>query len=298
MNKYRLISLAAVVSVIGFTLPAIPAAAADNSGLNVDVYTYEGAISPDRSATYTLCPNAWTHVDNIDADFDQLGSVAGCQPDQVIVHYTGFVTFPDSGSYSFIDLADDGSWMSLDGNAVISGDWVDKGRDGGTYPDIAIVGGQEYAIDAWFYEHGGGASNTLQYMLQGRDTNWITVPTAFFKTVSVPQVMDVAFDTEGGDAISTVTYHNGDPGLVLPTPTKEGFVFSGWAKDSLDGLIIDTETYTPDTAVTLHAIWTKIMVDYVKRTLAETGVSPWPLTMLALLLVVGGLVVIRKTKRS
>jgi uncharacterized repeat protein (TIGR02543 family)/LPXTG-motif cell wall-anchored protein len=188
--------------------------------------------------------------------------------------------------------------MALDGNAVITGDWYDKGRGGNPYQNNAIVGGQEYAIDAWFYENGGGANATLQYMLEGRDSDWITVPTAFFKTVSVPQVVDVAFDTEGGDAISPITYNNGDAALVLPTPTKEGFVFSGWAKDSLVGLIIDSETYTPDASVTLHAIWTKIVVDDVQITLADTGFSPWPLVFFALAFVAGGLVVIRKTKRS
>ncbi|MBJ7280639.1 MAG: InlB B-repeat-containing protein [Rhodoluna sp.] len=298
MSKFRLFSSVAVAAIIGLTLTTSPSLAAENEGLNVAVYTYEGGGSPDRTATYTLCPNAWTHADNIDSDFDQLGSVAGCQPDSVIVHYTGFVTFPDSGSYSFLALADDGFWMSLDGNGVITGDWYDKGRYGDPYQNIAIVGGQEYAIDAWFYENGGGANATLQYMLEGRDSDWITVPTAFFKTTSVPQFIDVAFDTEGGEAISTVTYQNGDDGLVLPTPAKDGFVFSGWAKDSLDGLIIDTETYIPDAAVTLHAIWTKILDDDVKRTLADTGFSPWPLVFFGLAFVAGGLVVIRKTKRS
>lgn len=298
MNKPRLFSLLAAVSIIGITLPVLPASATDNSGLNVAVYTYEGGGSPDRTATYTLCPNAWTHADNIDSDFDQLGSVAGCQPDSVIVHYTGFITFPDSGSYSFLALADDGFWMALDGNAVITGDWYDKGRDGNPYQNVTIVGGQEYAIDAWFYENGGGANATLQYMLEGRDSNWITVPTAFFKTASVPKTIDVSFDTEGGEEISTVTYNNGDAGLVLPIPTRDGYVFTGWAKDSAEGLIIDTETYTPDAPVTLHALWSLIIEDQVKRTLAETGSAPLPIGLFSLLLLVGGLVVIRKTKRA
>jgi uncharacterized repeat protein (TIGR02543 family) len=300
MYKTRLFSGLAAASIIGIILPALPASATDNSGLNVAVYTYEGGGSPDRTATYTLCPNAWTHVDNIDSDYDQAfnGVVAGCQVDYVLVHYTGFVTFPDSGSYSFLALADDGFWMALDGNAVITGDWYDKGRGGNPYQNNAIVGGQEYAIDAWFYENGGGANATLQYMLEGRDSNWITVPTDFFKTVSVPKTIDVAFDTEGGEEISTVTYNNGDAGLVLPTPTRDGYVFTGWAKDSVEGLIIDTETYTPDAPVTLHALWSIIIEDQVKRTLAETGSAPLPIGLFSLLLVVGGLIVIRKTKRS
>ena len=124
MFKTRLFSLVVAVSIIGISLPAFPASATDNSGLNVAVYTDDGSY--DRTATHALCPNAWTHADNIDSDFDVLGSVAGCQPDGVLVHYTGFITFPDSGSYSFLALADDGFWMALDGNAVITDDWYGK----------------------------------------------------------------------------------------------------------------------------------------------------------------------------
>jgi len=296
MNKTRLFSLVAAVSIIGITLPAFPASATDNSGLNVAVYADDGSYN--RTDTNTLCPNAWTHVDNIDSDFDVLGTVAGCQPDRVLVHYTGFVTFPNTGSYSFLALADDGFWMSLDGDAIITDDWYGKGRGGNTYADVAIEGGHEYAFDAWYFEGGGAGSVTLEYKPEGA-SDFIVVPKEFLTTVATPKTFDVAFDTEGGDAISTVTYNVGSPALTLPTPTKEGFIFSGWAKDSLDGLNIDTDTYTPDAPVTLHAIWTKVInTDDVKRTLAETGFSPLPLVLFASLFVIAGLLVIRKTKRS
>lgn len=295
MKKTALHSVAGLVALVGLTLPIAPASADDNSGLDVAVFTYDGGGSPDRSATYTPCQNAWTHIENIDSDFDTLGTVAGCSPDRVIVHYTGFVTFPDTGSYSFTGQADDGFTLTLDGTSIID-EWVDKGRGGGTYTDIAIQGGHPYVLDSWFYENGGGANVTLSYMLQGRDTSWITIPQAFFSTS--PKTFQVSFDTEGGEAINPVTFNFGDDALTLPTPTKDGFVFSGWAKDSLDGLIIDTETYTPDAAVKLHAVWTQFIQDQVKRTLAETGFSPWPIGLFAMVLVAGGLVVIRKTKRS
>jgi len=296
MNKTRLFSLVAAVSIIGITLPAFPASATDNSGLNVAVYADDGSYN--RTDTNTLCPNAWTHVDNIDSDFDVLGTVAGCQPDRVLIHYTGFVTFPNTGSYSFLALADDGFWMSLDGDAIITDDWYGKGRSGNTYADVAIEGGHEYALDAWYFECGGACSGTLQYKPEGA-IDFIGVPKEFLTTVATPKTIDVAFETEGGDAISTVKYNVGSPALTLPTPTKEGFIFSGWAKDSLDGLIIDTDTYTPDAPVTLHAIWAKVInTDDVKRTLADTGFSPLPLVLLASLFVIAGLLVIRKTKRS
>jgi uncharacterized repeat protein (TIGR02543 family)/LPXTG-motif cell wall-anchored protein len=299
MKKFR--ALALVVIALGLTIPALPAAAADNSGLNVQVFTYGDGSSPDRTATYTPCANAWTHVDLIDHDYDEnyASVVAGCQADHVIVHYTGAVTFPDSGTYSFLGLADDGFWMSLDGNPVITGDWFDKGRGGNPYPDIAIEGGHAYALDAWFYENGGGANATLQYQIQGVSPDWITVPASFYKTSAAPATVDVAFDSEGGSAVDPITYHDGDSGLTLPTPTKDGYIFCGWAKDYLDGLVIDTETYIPDAAVTLHAIWIQaVVIEDVKRTLAETGTSPWYLFFGAMSLATVGGVLIRKTKRS
>jgi uncharacterized repeat protein (TIGR02543 family) len=297
----KLLAIAPVVIALGLAIPALPAAAADNSGLNVQVFTYEGGSSPDRSGTYTPCPNAWTHVDLIDHDYDEnyASVVAGCQQNYVIVHYTGAVTFPDSGTYSFTGLADDGFWMSLDGNAVITDDWFDKGRGGNPYTGITIEGGHAYALDAWFYENGGGASATLQYQIEGVSPDWITVPASFYKTSAAPATVAVAFDSEGGAAVDPITYHDGDPGLTLPTPTKDGYIFSGWAKGSLDGLIIDTETYIPDAAVTLHAIWIEaIVTDDVKRTLAETGTSPWYLFFSAMSLAAVGGVLIRRTKRS
>jgi uncharacterized repeat protein (TIGR02543 family)/LPXTG-motif cell wall-anchored protein len=299
MKKLR--ALALVASALGLSIPALPAAAADNSGLNVQVFTYGDGGSPDRTATYTPCPNAWTHVDLIDHDYDEnyASVVAGCQEDHVIVHYTGAVTFPDSGTYSFLGLADDGFWMSLDGNPVITDDWFDKGRGGNPYLDIAIEGGHAYALDVWFYENGGGANATLQYQIQGVSPDWITVPASFYKTSTAPATIDVAFDSEGGSAFDPITYHDGDSGLTLPTPTKDGYIFSGWAKDSLDGLVIDTETYIPDAAVTLHAIWIDAVVsEDVKRTLAETGTAPWYLFFGAMSLATVGGVLIRRTKRS
>jgi|GEM_PF-2554741 len=298
MNKFRLFSALTAVAFIGLSLPALPATAADNSGLNIVVYTYGGGGEPDRVTTYPVCDSAWTHVDKIDVDYDNYGGVvAGCQTDHVIVHYTGFVTFPSSGAYTFTAPADDGFWMSLDGTAIITNDWRDKGRDGDQYP-ATIEKDHEYAFDAWFYENGGGANVTLEYKPEGA-SDFIVVPKEFLTTVATPKTFDVAFDTEGGDAISTVTYNVGSPALTLPTPTKDGFIFSGWAKDSLDGLIIDTDTYTPDAPVTLHAIWTKVInTDDVKRTLAETGFSPLPVLLIALLLSGAGIFLIRKRNPS
>ena len=178
----------ATIFLTSFTLLSTPVAQAETlSGLNVDVYTYDSASTPDQHA-YTPCEGAWTHVDNIDSDFDgQFGGiVAGCQDNFVLVHYTGFVTFPDSGVYAFQALADDGFSLSLDDVPVITNDWVLKGRWGNVYPDVSIVGGHTYSLDAWYYEYAGGANVTLTYS-PDNGTTWATVPSSFY-TTSVPVV--------------------------------------------------------------------------------------------------------------
>ena len=184
MNKLRKIAASIGITFVVFSqlLFASPASAESVSGLNVEVYTYDPSIRPDR-VPYTLCKDAWTHVDSIDQMYDDNngGIVAGCQDNFVLVHYTGFVTFPDSGTYAFQALADDGFWLSLDETPVVTNDWFDKGRWGGVYSDVNIVGGHTYALDAWYYEYGGGANATLTYSPNNGNT-WSTVPTEFFTT--------------------------------------------------------------------------------------------------------------------
>jgi hypothetical protein len=181
LRRFAAVSAAVFLSL--FSLISTPVAQAETvSGLNVDVYTYDPVTTPDRQP-YTLCEGAWSHVDLIDQMFDDNngGVVGGCRQEFVLIHYTGFVTFPDSGNYAFQGWADDGFWLSLDGLPVISNDWVLKGRWGNVYPDVPIVGGHSYALDAWYYEYTGGANVTLTYSPDNGAT-WATVPSSFYST--------------------------------------------------------------------------------------------------------------------
>jgi hypothetical protein len=90
--------------------------------------------------------------------------------------------------------ADDGFWMSFDGTPIITNDWVLKGRWGQVYPDVQIEGGRSYALDAWFYEFGGGASTTLTYSPDNGLT-WATVPSEFFTTEAVVPVTPPSLNT-------------------------------------------------------------------------------------------------------
>jgi len=244
MRSLRKFAALFVTLPLAFTPLLFPAiASADTvSGLNVQVYTYDRSSTPDRQP-YTPCEGAWTHVDNIDADFDALGAVAGCQPDFVLVHYTGFVTFPKSGTFAFMAPADDGFWLSLDGTPIITNDWVLKGRWGQVYPDIKIEGGHTYALDAWFYEYGGGASDTLMYS-PDNGSNWDVVPSEYFTTDgSAPVFVNPPFLSQPVGLVGTADGTNVDlvwGAVVEDTPIEHYAVTwtyagaDGWGVSSTD----------------------------------------------------------------
>ena len=183
--------LTALFSTLILTFWPITVANASTPGLTVEVYTYDPSALPDRKP-YTLCQTetVWTNVPNVDANFDAQfeGIVAGCQGDFVLVHYTGYLTAPDTAEVVFQSYADDGFYFALDDSAVIDNWWL-KGCSGGQ-GSYLMEGGVSYKFDAWFYEYGGGACNTLLWDLgQGL----VVVPESAFSNNPVapePPVID------------------------------------------------------------------------------------------------------------
>jgi hypothetical protein len=151
--------LASIFFSLAFAFWPLTVANADPNGLKVEVYTYDPSILPDRQA-YELCSTAWTSVPNLDHDWGG-GVIADCQSDFVLIHYSGYLTPERTGLVSLTSWADDGFYLTLNGQTVID-DWTLKGCSGST----ALVGmteGQSLKFDAWWYEYGGGACNRLYW---------------------------------------------------------------------------------------------------------------------------------------
>jgi hypothetical protein len=160
---------------------AAPAQAESLQGLNVEVYTFGIDKLPDHKADgYELCKTetAWTSSANIftnfDAEFD--GIVAGCRGDFVMVHYSGYMTFPEAQDVNFLSQADDGFFMQLNDSTVID-DWRLKGC-GGSAATHHFEANVSQKIDAWFYEWGGGACNLL--LMQNAEGQWNQIPDSVF----------------------------------------------------------------------------------------------------------------------
>jgi hypothetical protein len=141
-------------------------------GLTVKVYNNLNSSNPQRSdTTYNLCLT--TTLTNIEGYWGG-GNILGCGSDRVMIHYTGYLTPTENVTY-LMNQADDGFYMDLNGSNVIN-NWYLKGC-GGNWNSVQLQAGQSYAIDAWFYEWGGGACSTLYYQ---SNNNWGVVPAAWY----------------------------------------------------------------------------------------------------------------------
>jgi hypothetical protein len=155
------------------------------SGLTVRVYNQLTNPFPQRSDTaYNLCKT--TTLDSIAHDWGG-GDILGCGSDQVMIHYTGYIT-PTENITSLLNVADDGFFMSIDGATVIN-NWTLKGCSG-NWNSVTLEAGRTYAIDAWFYEWGGGACSTLYYQSAN---NQGVVPASWYSNgAAQPMIHDPA----------------------------------------------------------------------------------------------------------
>ncbi len=153
------------------------------SGLTVRVYNQLTDLFPERSdTTYNLCKT--TTLDSINHDWGG-GDILGCGSDQVMIHYTGYIT-PTENITSLLNIADDGFFMSIDGVTAID-NWTLKGCSGNWNP-VTLEAGKSYAIDAWFYEWGGGACSTLHY--QSTTSSGIVPAEWYSNGASAPLIKD------------------------------------------------------------------------------------------------------------
>ena len=105
-----------------------------------------------------------------------------------------------------------------------------------------------YTLAGWYYDNNGS------------ETEWSfdtdTVTRAMTLTAKWVQTYTVTFETSGGSAVDPVTVDAGSTVTKPADPTKSGYTFGGWYKDSTLQTPWDfaNDTVTADT--TLYAKWT------------------------------------------
>ena len=186
MKRLAFPLLGIVFSTLVF-LPIVRAEELPQQGVTMTVYPemswpFEPWVTPPTSEP---CYSAV--VPNIDYDWGGAPPAEGCPYDLFLVHFTGWLTVPESGQWEFLNWSDDGWYMTLDGVITID-DWNFHGCGGhwsGPNEGYSqLVAGQSYALDIWMFEWGGGACARLWY---GAPTlGYGVVPAAWLTTSALP----------------------------------------------------------------------------------------------------------------
>lgn len=186
MKRLAFPLLGIVFSTLVF-LPIVRAEDTPQQGVRMTVYNgfqdpnYQPWVEPP---TGEPCFDAV--VPQINADWGGGPAAEGCDHNFFLVHYSGWLTVPESGAYEFLALVDDGWRMTINGQ-LVNDNWVMKGCGGWwSGPNegfIDLTAGVSYPLDAWMYEWGGGACAILWY---GSPTNYGVVPTEWLTTSALP----------------------------------------------------------------------------------------------------------------
>lgn len=105
-----------------------------------------------------------------------------------------------------------------------------------------------YRFGGWYYDNNGGKAKW--------DFDTDTVTRAMTLTAKWVQTYTVAFDTNGGSAVAPVTVDAGSTVTKPADPTKSGYTFGGWYKDSTLQTPWDFANGTVTADTTLYAKWT------------------------------------------
>ncbi len=168
-------------------LPIVRAEDLPQQGVTMTVYDGSplGLIPWETTPDLPVCYSGV--VPNIDYDWGGAPPAEGCPADMFMVHFTGWLTVPESGQWEFLNWSDDGWYMTLDGVLTID-DWNFHGCGGhwsGPNEGYSqLVAGQSYALDIWMFEWGGGACARLWY---GAPTlGYGVIPAAWLTTSALP----------------------------------------------------------------------------------------------------------------
>jgi hypothetical protein len=206
------------VAVLGFFAPSSTVGASSpTTGLAVRGY-HISVSNPERVDSETPdCSSTHSQIQNWPDTY-----MAGCRTDQVMLHYTGYISIPTQTA-QFRIWSDDGGWATIGDNSF--GYWGLRGCNYTESPVYEFTAGQSVPIDAWFYEWGGGECFILWWNI---GDGWGPVPESAF-TQSAPETTTTTTTT-------TIPNFLGVPQGVTVTDTGEG-------------VLVDWEVATDDTGV-------------------------------------------------
>lgn len=138
-----------------------------------------------------------TRVDSIvAADWHDQPPGPGVHAEQWSARWTGTLTAPATGEYTFALTSDDGSRLLVNGAQVID-NWRTQAPTTVTWK-VALTAGQAVPIEVDFYQDGGGDSISLGWLVPGGPP-LLEEAVGLARSSDVAVVFASAFQTEGAD---------------------------------------------------------------------------------------------------
>ena len=142
-----------------------------------------------------------------------------------------------------------------------------------TVPDIDPQAGM--TLDAWYTSYTAGTSNLSNFLNVYGPKDEYDFDTAVTDNITLYGVWQegdflVTFNSQGGNPVGNQGAESGDKLLIPADPTRDGYIFGGWYKESSCTNKWDFDTDTVTGARTLYALWYQEK-DYIENTTTSGG---------------------------
>ena len=134
---------------------------------------------------------------NVDFNWNGASPATGVNADQWSAKWTGTLTAPATGAYTFASTSDDGSRLYVN-NQLLINRWMDQGATT-TAGSIWLTAGQHVPVELDYYQNGGGSSADLQWIPANYSDAAITQAVALAKSSSTAVVFASNYEQEGND---------------------------------------------------------------------------------------------------
>lgn len=132
-------------------------------------------------------------------NFQWMGAPVASGPMDFLVRWTGYVTVPESGTYQFGTLSDDGSRIKLGAdNTVVYDDWVAHSPTEGYGTNVTLTANVPTKITIEYFDSGGSATFQFKVKAPGATSPQL-VPTGWLSPSAsiVPNGWDIGLDADG-----------------------------------------------------------------------------------------------------
>ncbi len=157
-----------------------------NYGLMGQYYTYtDNGNSPTVPTNGSTTGLFLTRTDPLLLNFQWNGSspIPNGPSSDFLVKWTGYITVPSGGNYTFGTTSDDGSQASINvsgTNTSVVSAWHDQAPTTTWGSSVTLSAGQSYPIEVDYYQHQGGDMMSLQVQgpgITGNEvvpSNWLS----------------------------------------------------------------------------------------------------------------------------